>query len=87
MVGLEEIKNYLKVDTDEDDLLIQGLIEGASQFLVNATGKTEYKGSEKIADTFIMLLVAEWYENREYTGKLTNRIKPIITSMIMQLKY
>lgn len=87
MISLKEVKDYLKIEYDDDDLLLQGLLEAASQYLKNATGKESFDGAENIANTFMLLLISEWYENREYTGKVNNRIKPIITSMIMQLKY
>lgn len=63
-VSLEAAKQYLKLDADivEDDDLIEGLIEGANEYIEQCTGKRN--DDSKLYDLCIKLLVAHWYENR-----------------------
>lgn len=75
---LEEVKNYLRVDTDDDDTLIQALITAAESYINQQTGKTkrivgidqdgqpiyeDIKESE-LWNLAVKLLLAHWYENR-----------------------
>lgn len=64
MVTLEQVKNYLKVDTDitDDDELITGLIAGANGYIEQCTGKRN--NDDPTYDLCTELLVAHWYENR-----------------------
>ena len=39
ILTLDEVKNHLRVDLDDDDALIKNLITAAQQYLENATGK------------------------------------------------
>lgn len=75
---LEEAKLYLRVDTDDDDALIQALITAAESYIAQQTGKTktlvgadengqpiyeDIKESE-LWELAVKLLLAHWYENR-----------------------
>ena len=75
---LEEAKLYLRVDTDDDDTLIQALITAAESYVKQQTGKTkrivgidqngqpiyeDIKESE-LWKLAVKLLLAHWYENR-----------------------
>lgn len=75
---LEEAKNYLRVDTDDDDALIQALITAAESYINQQTGKTKmivgtgedgqpvYKDikESELWKLAVKLLLAHWYENR-----------------------
>lgn len=39
MIDLQEVKEYLRVDIEEDDQLLQMLITAAVEYLKNATGQ------------------------------------------------
>lgn len=75
ILTLEEVKNDLRVDLEEDDDLIENLIAAAQRYLENATGK-EYpetdENGEKIdyslEKVYMNLLIAYWYENRSATS-------------------
>ena len=42
MIDLQEVKEYLRVDIEEDDQLLQMLITAAVEYLKNATGKEPF---------------------------------------------
>lgn len=71
ILTLEEVKNHLRVDLDDDDKLITNLITAAQQYLENATGKeypeTDSDGNKidyELEKVYLNLLIAYWYENR-----------------------
>lgn len=86
IVTLEETKQYLRVDGDDEDALITSLITAAEEYLKNATG-IQFDDTNSLAKLFCWVLVTDWYENREYTGKPSEKVRPIIDSMLAQLKY
>ena len=50
ILTLDEVKNYLRVDLDDDDALIQSFIVAAEAYLKNATGK-EYPETDSAGNT------------------------------------
>ena len=61
---LEEIKLYMRVDTDADDALITGLIAAAQQYIHETTGLV-YDDTNNLHQLVCKLLIAHWYEHRE----------------------
>ena len=67
-LSINTVKEYLRVDYDDEDTTINNLITTANSYIKRSTGKT------KINDTAIdddevfcqlqQLLVAHWFENR-----------------------
>lgn len=68
VVSLDEMKNYLRVDTSEDDDLISTLIKSAEKMCLAIARKEE---DELIKDSFeeykvaVLYTVAYLYEHRE----------------------
>ena len=87
LITLEETKEYLRVDGDEEDNLITSLINTAEEYLKNSTGKT-FDSTNNLARLFCLVLVVDWYENRTLgAGKVGEAIRPVINSMLAQLNY
>lgn len=86
IVTLEETKQYLRVDGAEDDVVITSLIDAAETYLENATGN-KFDETNHLAKLFCWVLVTDWYENREHTGKASEKTRPIVESMLAQLKH
>lgn len=76
ILTLDEVRNHLRVDLDDDDALIKNLITAAQQYLENATGK-EYPEKDSdgkdidysLEKVYLNLLIAYWYENRAATSQ------------------
>lgn len=67
MVLLSDTKNYLKVDFEDDDSLIENFIQQA-QIYIDACCGTKYKEYEdkiKLSELLIKKIVSDLYENRE----------------------
>jgi|SRR5690625_903237 len=89
ILSLEETKLWLREDTDNPDVLkqISMLIFAAENYLKNATG-IEYDSQNKQAKLFCLVLVTDWYENRELTGKrVSEKVRFTIQSMLAQLQF
>lgn len=88
-VTLDQLKNYLRVDIDDDDALLTHMLATARDYLTGAVSKfdeyyTSYEDFARKADLLQMILVAEFYQNRDnetvnfsYTAK----------SLIAQLQF
>lgn len=84
---LKEIKEYLRVDFEEDDILLQILIYAAEEYLLNAGIKKDY--SKSLYKLAISLLVKHWYDNRDSVaiGSTTKKLEFSLNSILVQLKY
>lgn len=94
IITLKEIKEYARIDIDEDDQLLETMIASAEEYLKNATGK-EYPetdgsgnkinyGLEKI---YLQLLVSYWYEKRTPAGGAGEDFGYMTKSLLLQLQY
>lgn len=86
IVTLEEAKNWLRVDSEEDDILIHSLIKAAESYLKNATG-IEYDNTNELAKLFCLVLIVDWYDDREMVGEASEKVRHTINSILMQLTY
>lgn len=86
-MDLEELKLFLRVDGEEEDLLIESLKIGAEEYLTNAGINKDY--SKQLYKLAIKILVTHWYENRavENIGKNVSKITFGLDTIILQLKY
>lgn len=83
-MDLNFVKNYLKIDFDDDDELINMLISTAKEYIINAIGNfDESKTSHKL---LLLSIVANLYENRGTNAKSNEKIAYTIKSLITQLQ-
>ncbi|OJD58603.1 head-tail connector protein [Bacillus sp. NH11B] len=85
VLTLEEAKGYVRVDCNEEDMLITSLIKAAEQYIKNATSKNVDLKSE-LAKLAARILIAHWYENREAVGK-AEQLAFSLQSILVQLQY
>ena len=66
MVSLEEARNYLRVDNDEDDGLIQSLLNTAAQLCIDVSrcSDEEFESSD-LSRTAVLFALGYLYEHRE----------------------
>ena len=67
LVALEEMKQYLRVDFDDDDALLTGIISQSQQFCMDVariSNETEFE-EKPVAKIAVMYAVAYLYEHRE----------------------
>jgi len=78
IITLDEVKEWLRIDGEEDDLTIQMLIGGAELRLKEGTGIT-YDSNNELAKLFCLKCVADWYENRLPTNVIDNTSISLMT--------
>lgn len=82
-VDLNELKEFLNVYDDSEDILIKSLVNAGKQYIKDYTGLTdeemiEKKDSLKIA---LFLIVSEMYDNRGQQS-LQNKRNTMLTSIL-----
>lgn len=89
ILSLEETKLWLREDNEDPEVKkqISMLISSAENYLKNATG-IEYNSENKLAKLFCLILITDWYENRELIGhKVSDKVRFTVQSMLAQLTY
>lgn len=81
-LSLDELKNYLRIDGSEDDVILTLLIDGAKEYLKN-TGVPE--SNSKLYKIAVMLYVSLHYENRDPSMKI-DKLNYAFESIVLQLK-
>lgn len=66
MVSLEEAKNYLRIDNEEDDGLIQTLLDAAVQLCTDISRCNDEEFSKSaLSKTAVLYTLGYLYEHRE----------------------
>ena len=82
MITLKEAKNYLRVDYDEDDKLIQNLLSTSKQLVmdVGRMSEDDFSVNEDTVRTAMLFALGYLYENRSNLDykKLTLNLRSIL---------
>ena len=84
IVSLDDAKTFLRVDFTDDDVLIQTLIDAATDYLTAATGIV-FDSTSQRERNIVFLLVTESYSNREIGRQIDAGGSNLINTMITQL--
>jgi len=89
MLTLNDVKNFIRVDTEADDNLIYALMDASESYMEGAVDNytatyesTDARWQAK-ADLARKLLIADWYENREAVER---PVSPSIRLLLAQLQ-
>lgn len=80
----KKAKDFLRVDFDEEDELIESLISASDNYLQNAGAKKD--AGEKLYELGQLILISHWYDNREAIGK-ADKLAFSLQSILFQLKW
>ena len=88
---LSVIKEYLKIDFDDDDRLLEMLLDAARKYLFDAVGYKPDETDERVK-LLLLVLISDWYEHREYmetsnTQKISQKVRYTVRSIMLQLQY
>jgi uncharacterized phage protein (predicted DNA packaging) len=86
IISLEEAKEWLRIEHNDEDNTILMLINAAETYLQNATGNT-FGNTNNLAKLFCLVLITDWYENREMVGKVSEKVRQTVESMVAQLSH
>lgn len=84
-MDLTLVKNFLRIDIDDDDEYIKLLIEAAKEYIDAAIGKCDE--SKPRVKLLMLNIIANLYETRQYTiDKNNEKVQYALQSMLMQLQ-
>lgn len=85
IITLDEMKNYLRVDHDDDDALLESLIVSSEQLCMDVTRIPDEESFEKepCSKVAVMYAVAYLYEHREEANhlELTLSIRALLSGI------
>lgn len=91
-ITLNEVKVYLRIDSDAEDALLERLM--ATAYAVVAGAVDNYRlivqlkpDCEKLGDMTQLALIADLYENRNLEGEAPQSYSRIVETMLHQLQY
>jgi len=91
LITLEQAKNYLRIDFDEDDVLVEMCMESAQQYLKDSIENFEAKAVnesfEKKCRLPILMLIQHQYDSRTAIVTSNQKVDFILSSLMLQLKY
>lgn len=89
LVSVSEAKLWLRVDGDDEDLIIANLLDEAEEKLRDAVGEAwEWVREKRQVRTFILAYVADRYEHRGLTvGKGERTMNPVLASLLFELQH
>lgn len=82
---LTDIKLFLRIDTDDEDIYIQLLMEAAKEYITDAVGSCD----ESLARVRLLeaMIISTLYENRLYTVEsASQKVQYTLHSMLFQLQ-
>lgn len=83
---LDDVKAYLRIDEDADDMVLEVMMQAAEQYIRDAVGFYEEE-NPKIKMLY-WLVIQDFYENRVLVVKETDkqRLSCVVSSIVMQLQ-
>lgn len=84
---LDEVKSYLRIDYEEDDIFLSSLIEVSEEYIDSCVG-TAYKTDEKaikLANLLQKKLIADMFENRGTEISNSTKKDTIVTTILDKL--
>ena len=89
MLNLDKVKNYLKVDFNDDDVIIETYINATEKFIKTLCEKDEFEeDKQELAEIYMLAVISELYNSRNLTvDKAEQRVRTIMQSLLNQLRY
>lgn len=85
IITLDEAKQHMRVDSNDDDNYINLLINTSEEFIKNVTGRT-FDSTNNLAKIACLYIVGDLYDNRQMTtDKMGERVRNIINMILTQL--
>lgn len=78
-ITIKEIKEYLRIDDEEEDRMIEIMLTSSKTFIKNYTNLTEEELDEcEDISMAVFVLCADMYDNRQFTMDKVPSINPTI---------
>lgn len=90
LLNKAEVVEFLKLDEDdEQDSVINLLIKNAQYYIEDASCSIEKMNerTKEKAKLLALVLVSDWYDNRSYNMKTSEKARFTVQSLLAQIKY
>ena len=81
-MDLSTVKDFLKVDFEDDDSYILFLIDVGKEYITDSLGF--YDNTRQKQKYLLLTLIQDMYNNRSYTVKEDEKTRLIIRSIVLQ---
>ncbi len=83
---IDDVKAYLRIDTDDDDIIIDAMMQATEQYIKDAVGF--YEETNPKIKMLYWLVIQDFYENRVLTVKESDkqRLSHVVSSLVLQLQ-
>lgn len=94
-LSLDQVKSFLRVETDEDDNLLTAQMTAAVNYLKGQISKTKVTRSnetkpiedDELFQHAVKLMVAHWYENREIqSGRSLSDVAHTVDAIVQHIE-
>jgi len=83
IINMEEARETLRLDSDDNDIIIEPMVEAIPDYLETTTGSSwESEANNELAKTTAKFLLQLWYDPQ---GQDTQRLKRTIDSLLYVL--
>lgn len=89
LITLEEVKEYVRIDSEEEeDNILKLLIKNAEIYIEDASISIEKmtERTKEKAKLLALVLISDWYDNRSYNMKTSEKARYTINSLLTQLQ-
>ncbi|KHO32070.1 hypothetical protein OR62_13890 [Clostridium tetani] len=89
LITLEEVKEYCRIDTEEEDNILKLLLRNAELYIEDssiAISEMSDRTKEK-AKLLALVLISDWYDNRSYNMKTSEKARYTVRSLLTQIQY
>lgn len=81
---IDEIKQYLKLDSDDDDVTLKIIVNASRKFVEKQIGECDE--NDPRVQMLVLAVIADMYEKRGLTANKVETESYVIKTMIMQLQ-
>lgn len=85
MLTLQDVKNYLHIDFDDDDKLLTHLIGVAHEYICSAVN-VKYNPDSERAQMLSLIVISDLYDNRGISDKASGNVRKLVNDFALQLK-
>lgn len=89
LITLEEVKEYVRIDGEDEDNTLKLLIKNAELYIEDASISIEKMSdrTKEKAKLLALILISDWYDNRSYNMKTSEKARYTIRSLLTQIQY
>lgn len=82
---IEDVKQYARIDSDDEDGILALMLEAARKYVNHAVGKCDE--SDERVKILLLAIISNMYDNRVLAVEKSQSVQYVANQMIMQLQF